>query len=172
MDVLQARSRGADDDHAEAVLARLWRVFVRIDTPASLQLGEWLESIGLQQVGGWKGLVARLPEQYTHTWRGMGSEGDPLGVPWWVMVVGIGLTAAPAYWCTDFLLVQRALAAKNLDAARKTPLVAAIPKMFFPAIVTVLGMLALVVGPEIVTKDYNLALPMLLGKYYGSGMLG
>jgi solute:Na+ symporter, SSS family len=68
--------------------------------------------------------------------------------------------------------VQRALAAKNLDSARKTPLVAAIPKMFFPAIVTLLGLVALAVAPQIVTKDYNLALPMLLGRYYHSGMLG
>jgi SSS family solute:Na+ symporter len=131
-----------------------------------------LTFIGLRQVGGWKGLVARLNDQYVHTWKGMGGPDDPLGVPWWVMVIGIGLTAAPAYWCTDFLLVQRALAAKDLDSARKTPLVAAVPKMLFPAIVTVLGMLALVVGPQVVTKDYNLALPMLLGRYYGSGMLG
>ena len=131
-----------------------------------------LSFIGLHEVGGWKGLMARLPEGYLHTWKGMGAAGDPLGVPWWVMVIGIGLTAAPAYWCTDFLLVQRALAAKDLDSARKTPLVAAIPKMLFPAIVTLLGMVALAVGPTIVTKDYNLALPMLLGRYYGPGMLG
>jgi SSS family solute:Na+ symporter len=131
-----------------------------------------LSYIGLHEVGGWKGLVARLPDQYLHTWKGMGGPGDPLGVDWWVMVVGIGLTAAPAYWCTDFLLVQRALAAKDLPSARKTPLVAAVPKMLFPAIVTLLGMVALVVAPEIVTRDYNLALPMLLGRYYGRGMLG
>jgi SSS family solute:Na+ symporter len=131
-----------------------------------------LTFIGLHKVGGWQGLISRLPDQYVHTWKGMGGPGDPLGVPWWVMVIGIGLTAAPAYWCTDFLLVQRALAAKNLDSARKTPLVAAIPKMLFPAIVTLLGMLALVVGPDVVKSNYNLALPMLLGKYYGSGMLG
>jgi SSS family solute:Na+ symporter len=87
-------------------------------------------------------------------------------------VIGLTLTAGPSYWCTDFLLIQRALAAKDLDSARKTPLVAALPKMLFPAIVTLLGMVALVVGPHIVTKDYNLALPMLLGRYYGSGMLG
>jgi solute:Na+ symporter, SSS family len=131
-----------------------------------------LSFIGLREVGGWNGLVARLPQQYLHTWKGMGGPGDPLGVDWWVMVIGIGLTAAPAYWCTDFLLIQRAMAAKNLSSARKTPIVAAVPKMFFPAIVTLLGMVALVVAPQIVTKDYNLALPMLLGRYYGRGMLG
>ena len=74
----------------------------------------------------------RLPAGHVHTWAGMGSPGDPLGVPWWVMVVGEGLCAAPAYWCTDFLLVQRAMAARDSPSARKTPLVAAIPKMFFP----------------------------------------
>ncbi len=131
-----------------------------------------LSYFGLREVGGWSGLVSRLPEQYLHTWKGMGAPGDPLGVDWWVAVIGLGLAAAPAYWCTDFLLVQRALAAKNLDSARKTPLVAAIPKMFFPAIVTLLGLVALAVAPQIVTKDYNLALPMLLGRYYHSGMLG
>ena len=131
-----------------------------------------LAFIGLHEVGGWNRLLARLPEQYVHTWKGMGASGDPLGVDWWVMVVGVGLTAAPAYWCTDFLLVQRALAAKNLSSARKTPLVAAFPKMLFPGIVTVLGMVALAIAPEIVTKDYNLALPILLGRYYKHGMLG
>jgi SSS family solute:Na+ symporter len=131
-----------------------------------------LTFIGLHEVGGWGGLVARLPEQYLHTWKGMGGPGDPLGVPWWVMVVGLGLCASPAYWCTDFLLVQRALAAKNLDSSRKTPLVAAIPKMLFPAIVTVQGMLAVAIAPAIVKSDYNLALPFLMGRYYHSGMLG
>jgi SSS family solute:Na+ symporter len=131
-----------------------------------------LTFLGLHEVGGWSGLMARLPEQYLHTWKGMASPGDPLGVPWWVMVVGIGLCASPAYWCTDFLLVQRALAAKDLASAQKTPLVAAVPKMLFPAIVTVQGMLALALAPSIVRNDYNLALPVLMGRYYRSGMLG
>lgn len=35
----------------EAALARLGQAFVRIDTAATSQLGNWLESIGLRQVG-------------------------------------------------------------------------------------------------------------------------
>jgi len=131
-----------------------------------------LTFMGLHEVGGWHGLMAKLPEQYLHTWKGMAGPGDPLGVPWWVMVVGIGLCAAPAYWCTDFLLVQRALAARNLASSEKTPLVAAVPKMLFPAIVTVQGMLALAIAPGIVKHDYNLALPTLMGRSYHTGMLG
>jgi len=35
----------------EAALARLGQVFVRVDIPVTSQLGEWLEGIGLRQVG-------------------------------------------------------------------------------------------------------------------------
>jgi SSS family solute:Na+ symporter len=131
-----------------------------------------LTFLGLRHVGGWKALAAQLPQQYLHTWQGMGSPSDPLGVPWWVIVIGLGMCSSPAYWCTDFLLVQRAMAAKDLSSARKTPLVASVPKMFFPIIVTVQGMLALVLAPGIVTHDYNLALPLLMSRFYGHGMLG
>ena len=131
-----------------------------------------LTFLGLHSVGGWHQLLTRLPSQYEHTWKGMASAGDPLGVPWWVMLIGLGLCSSPAYWCTDFMLVQRALAAKNLSSAQKTPLVAAIPKMFFPIIVTVQGMLALAIAPNVVKHDYNLALPTLMSRFYGHGMLG
>jgi SSS family solute:Na+ symporter len=131
-----------------------------------------LTFIGLRAVGGWHHLLTLLPSGNVHTWAGMGAPGDPLGVPWWVMVVGNGLCAAPAYWCTDFLLVQRAMAAKDLDSARKTPLVAAFPKMFFPAIVTIQGMIALSLAPELLKGNYNLALPFLMSRFYGQGMLG
>lgn len=131
-----------------------------------------LTFLGLHAVGGWHSLLMQLPAGNVHTWLGMGKAGDPLGVPWWVMVVGNGLCAAPAYWCTDFLLVQRAMAARDVDSARKTPLVAAFPKMFFPAMVTVQGMIALAIAPEIVRRDYNLALPVMMARFYGGGMLG
>lgn len=131
-----------------------------------------LTFIGLHAVGGWHALLTRLPPGYVHTWAGMSGPGDPLGVPWWVMIVGEGLCAAPAYWCTDFLLVQRAMAARDLSSARKTPLVAAFPKMLFPFIVTVQGMIALAIAPSVVGHNYNLALPVLLSTFYGHGMLG
>ena len=111
--------------------------------------------------------MAKLPDQYLHTWQGMAGAGDPLGVPWWVMVVGIGLCASPAYWCTDFLLVQRALAAKDLASARKTPLVAAIPKMFFPVIVTTDGYLLHAKPRDLPLQEGRLLVADLCSDYEG-----
>jgi SSS family solute:Na+ symporter len=78
----------------------------------------------------------------------------------------------PSYWCTDFLLIQRALAAKDLNAARMTPLIAAFPKMLFPALVTLPGMVAAIVIPAQLDGNYNLALPGLMNRYYPNGLLG
>ena len=64
------------------------------------------------------------------------------------------------------------MAAKNLSSSRKTPLVAAVPKMLFPIVVTVQGMLALAIAPSVVKHDYNLALPVMMSMFYGKGMLG
>jgi solute:Na+ symporter, SSS family len=129
--------------------------------------------LGLIEVGGWSGLVSRLPETFAHTWAGMGSvDSNPLGVQWYVAVPALMFIMGPSYWCTDFLLVQRALAAKNLDSARKTPLIAAFPKMLFPALVTVPGMIAIVVAPKALEGDFNVALPVLMQRYYPHGMLG
>src|SRR6266481_4891581 len=100
--------------------------------------------LGLRNVGGWRGLVQRLPESYSHSWVGMGSpQTNPLGVEWFGLVMGLGFVLSFGYWCTDFLVVQRAMAADSMSAARRTPLIAAIPKMFFPFLVIVPGIAAL-----------------------------
>ncbi|MBI3668011.1 MAG: sodium/solute symporter [Acidobacteria bacterium] len=132
-----------------------------------------LAVLGLIDVGGWSGLTSKLPATYAHTWIGMGSlDQNPLGVKWYVAVTALMFIMGPSYWCTDFLLVQRALAAKDLDAARKTPLIAAFPKMLFPALVTLPGMIAMVVVPKALEGNFNLALPVLMHRYYPHGLLG
>jgi SSS family solute:Na+ symporter len=132
-----------------------------------------LTALGLMEVGGWEGLKAKLPAAHAHTWIGLGSlTENPLGVEWYVAVLALMFIMGPSYWCTDFLLVQRALAAKDLDAARKTPLIAAFPKMLFPALVTVPGMIAMVVVPGAIAGNFNLALPALMQRYYPHGLLG
>ena len=71
-----------------------------------------------------------------------------MGVEWFGMVMGLGFVLSFGYWCTDFLVVQRAMAADSMSAARRTPLIAAVPKMLFPFLVIVPGMIALVVVPR------------------------
>jgi SSS family solute:Na+ symporter len=157
--------------------------------------------VGLKQVGGWDGMTSKLsaaaaqrglPEYaYTHVWQGMGSATtNSIGIEWFGMVMGLGFVLSFGYWCTDFLVVQRAMAADSMTAARRTPLIAAVPKMFFPFLVILPGMIALAMGDNIipakltaagaplldtngnVVLDYDLATPMMLVKLFPTGMLG
>jgi SSS family solute:Na+ symporter len=100
--------------------------------------------LGLRNVGGWTGLKARLDPGYTHSWIGMGTaHGNRLGVEWFGLAMGLGFVLSFGYWCTDFLVVQRAMAADSMSAARRTPLIAAFPKMFFPVLVILPGLIAI-----------------------------
>ena len=148
--------------------------------------------IGLQDVGGWEGLTTRLatvstnagyaPGAWTDSWQHMGAaNANPMGVEWFGMVMGLGFVLSFGYWCTDFLVVQRAMAADSMTAARRTPLLAAIPKMLFPALVILPGMIAIALhatdggllplGSD-GTPNYNLAVPAMLAHYLPSGLLG
>lgn len=139
--------------------------------------------VGLAQVGGWQGIVAALPADMTHTWRFLGSEeSNAMGVNWWQMAMGLGFVLSFGYWCTDFLVVQRAMIARNMSAAQRTPLIAAFPKMLLPFVVILPGLIALTLHKtggsfQLPTKpdgriDYDLTLPMMLMNYYPTGMLG
>jgi len=148
--------------------------------------------IGLADVGGWAGLTEKLntvavdagyaPGAWTESWRHLGSaSANPMGVEWFGMVMGLGFVLSFGYWCTDFLVVQRAMAADSMSAARRTPLIAAVPKMLFPALVILPGMIAIALHvtqggflPEQPdgSLNYNLAVPMMLGHYFPTGLLG
>ncbi|HEV7891889.1 MAG TPA: sodium:solute symporter family protein [Pyrinomonadaceae bacterium] len=115
--------------------------------------------LGLRDVGGWDGLKAKLAPvataggyastALTESWRFMDSPAhNPIGVEWFGLVMGLGFVLSFGYWCTDFLVVQRAMAADSMSAARKTPLIAAVPKMFFPFLVILPGMIALAAGQQ------------------------
>src|SRR5262245_30350998 len=116
-----------------------------------------LVMLGLRSVGGWDGLRDRLmavstgrglePTALTSSWTYMGhAANNPIGVDWFTLVAGLGFVLSFGYWCTDFLVVQRAMAADSMTAARRTPLIAAFPKMFFPFLVILPGMIALAAG--------------------------
>lgn len=126
--------------------------------------------LGLKNVGGWNGLKHELPSAYTHAWQGMSSpQTNPMGVEAFGLVMGLGFVLSFGYWCTDFLVVQRAMAADSMTAARRTPLIAALPKMVFPFLVILPGLIAIALpnpqpaGLEIstgVTQPYASANPV------------
>jgi SSS family solute:Na+ symporter len=148
--------------------------------------------LGLRDAGGWPGIVATVPTSLTHAWRGFGSAAtSPMGVDGLGMAMGLGFVLSFGYWCTDFLVVQRAMAADSMTAARRTPLIAAFPKMLFPFLVILPGLIAMSVhGGVIPVKlhegtnamvldalgrpqlDYDMAIPTLLLRYFPTGMLG
>ena len=99
--------------------------------------------LGLKSVGGWEGLKTRLPADMTHAWMGMGNaHTNPMGVEWFGLAMGLGFVLSFGYWCTDFLVIQRAMAAHSMSAARRVPLIAALPKMLFPILVILPGLIA------------------------------
>jgi len=99
--------------------------------------------LGLRQVGGWEGLKTSLGPTYTHVWAGMAHPAtNRLGVDAFGLVMGLGFVLSFGYWCTDFLIVQRAMAADSMLSARRTPLIAAAIKMFFPFLVILPGLIA------------------------------
>jgi SSS family solute:Na+ symporter len=150
--------------------------------------------LGLRDVGGWSGLVAKLEEKnpaFIHSWAGMGTSNNPMGVEWFGMVFGLGFVLSFGYWCTDFLVVQRAMAAKSMGAARRTPIIGAVPKMIFPVLVILPGIIAYALtdtswtaswfndgsgyaipGAAEGSPDYNMVMPSLLAHYLPSGLLG
>jgi solute:Na+ symporter, SSS family len=151
--------------------------------------------LGLRDVGGWSGLTERLavtaqnagfaPGAWTESWQHMGSpSANPMGVEWFGLVMGLGFVLSFGYWTTDFLVVQRAMAADSMAAARRTPLIAAFPKMLIPFLVILPGMIAMALttqagtsGFELPVKpdgslNYDMSIPMMLGHYFPPGMLG
>ncbi len=157
--------------------------------------------LGLKNVGGWNGLMHALPHAYTHAWAGMGNpHGNLLGVDAFSLVMGLGFVLSFGYWCTDYLVVQRAMAADSMPDARLTPVLAAVPKMLFPFLVILPGIIAVALTPGafgdlssvhglipvqlgangqpvlnvagLPVYNYNLAVPMMLLHYFPSGILG
>ncbi|MBJ7256507.1 MAG: sodium:solute symporter family protein [Akkermansiaceae bacterium] len=160
-----------------------------------------LSYLALKNVGGWDGLVAKLQasplgDGAIHSWAQTATGDNPMGVPWYGIIFGLGFVLSFGYWTTNFAEVQRALAANSMGAARRTPIVGAIPKMLFPAIVILPGMIAYALtldgastGYAIPAKldangvamldsagraimNYNQVLPSMILHYFPNGLLG
>ena len=136
--------------------------------------------VGLHSVGGWSGLqnaVAKtdLGAKAFETWQGT-------GIPWtntlgdWVGIVfGLGFVQSFGYWTTNFAEVQRALSAKDMNAAQRTPLIGSFPKIFIPFLTIIPGLLALAIIPKLGKSDalpYNDAIPLMMNHFLPNGVLG
>jgi SSS family solute:Na+ symporter len=143
--------------------------------------------LGLIDAGGWSGMVARIQanfpgQDFTHLWRSMGHFTDnPMGIHWTGIVFGLTIPISMGYWTTDFLVVQRILAAKDLRAAKLAPIIGSFFKMAVPFIVILPGLLALAVLPMRLVPEsavqpglhsYNEVLPLMLARYCGPSLLG
>ena len=135
-----------------------------------------LAILGLKAVGGYAGLVSKLPSPgYAHTWATIWHPSqNPMGIDWFGTVFGL-LVISFGYWCTEFLVIQRALAAKDMLAAQRTPLIAAIPKMICPVLIILPGLVAIALDPttqKLLGGRYDNALPALMNKLYPPGLMG
>ena len=141
-----------------------------------------LAVMAVNRAGGWAGMSERLPPVMTHAWKFTGTAAaNPMGVEAFGLIAGLGFVLSFGYWCTDFLVVQRAMAANSMSAARRTPLIAAFPKMVMPFIVILPGIAAIAltqmsVGYTLPVKgsayDYDQALTTLMIHFYPSGLIG
>jgi len=143
--------------------------------------------LGLIEAGGWSNLKLQIAHnassEYTHLWSTLGSfNNNPMGIHWTGIVFGLAFVISFGYWTTDFLVVQRVLAAKDLRSAKMAPIIGAAFKMLVPFIVILPGLLALAVLPVKLTGEaaavgsgghsYNEVLPLMLARYCGPGLLG
>src|SRR5204863_9230640 len=101
-----------------------------------------------------------------------GPTSNPMGVGFLPVVLAFTIFGGVSYWCTDFLVVQRALAARDMLSARRTPLIAALFKMLSPAVIILPGLIGRALMPEQILGHYNLVIPLLLERYYSTGLLG
>ena len=139
--------------------------------------------VGVHSVGGWSGLQDKVKatdggSALLHSWQGtgIGNVTNPLEASWIPIVLGLGFVLSFGYWTTNFAEVQRALSAKSLSAAQRTPLIGAFPKIFIPAITVIPGLVALVtipgLGSDQPNMEYNNAIPLLINEFLPNGMLG
>ncbi len=159
-------------------------IFTEIIQFFLIWFGLFLVSIlGIIELGGVDAVFNRIPESFSKLWS---TSADPtqngMVITWAGIVLGLGFVLSFGYWTTDFLVVQRAFSAKNLRAARMTPIIASFFKMAVPFIVIMAGLIALALAKDpnsgfALLQDggqinYDSALPMLIQRYYPTGLVG
>ena len=139
--------------------------------------------LGIGEIGSIGEIMARLPESFNTLWStSADASQNGMEVTWPAIVLGLGFVLSFGYWTTDFLVVQRAFSAKDLRAARMTPIIASFFKMAVPFIVILTGLTAVVLSKDSGSGfallsdggqvNYDSALPLLIARYYPTGLIG
>ena len=139
--------------------------------------------LGLVEIGGVDQVLRNIPASFGTLWSTSGDASqNGMAITWAGIVLGLGFVLSFGYWTTDFLVVQRAFSAKNLRAARMTPIIASFPKMAVPVIVVLTGLIALILAKTpgsgfALLQDggqvnYDSTLPLLIMRYYPHGLVG
>jgi SSS family solute:Na+ symporter len=123
--------------------------------------------IGLNAVGGWSGLEARLPDDYFSMWKSMNHPDFPwTGVIFGAPILGVW------YWCTDQHIVQRVLAAKTEGDARRGTIMAGYLKILPVFIFVLPGMIAAALYDDVRTGSADSAYPALVTRLLPVGFKG
>src|SRR5512135_1349713 len=159
-------------------------IFTEIIQFFLIWFGLFLVSVlGVVEIGSIGEVFRRVPEAYSALWS---TAADPsqngMLVNWGGVVLGLGFVLSFGYWTTDFLVVQRAFSARDLRAARMTPIIASFFKMAVPFLVIMTGLVALILANDpgsgfALMRDggqvnYDSALPLLIQRYYPAGLMG
>jgi solute:Na+ symporter, SSS family len=125
--------------------------------------------IGLQKLGGWQQLQASVTPGALSLWR---AASDPK-FPWTGLIFGTTILGV-WYWCTDQFIVQRTLSARNIDAARKGTIFAALLKQLPLFIFVLPGLIAWVLMKRGVLQyeRADQSLPALVGALLPTGLRG
>jgi SSS family solute:Na+ symporter len=148
-----------------------------------------LTFLALNKIGGWNGLTDAMDKAGTgdqvRSWPGTDLTGYSSSF-WSVVgiVFGLGFVLSFGYWTTNFVEVQRAMASKDMNSARRAPIIGTFPKMFIPFLIIVPGMLAAVLVTSLSDMKakgadsgaggitYNDSLLLLMKQLLPNGLLG
>ena len=128
-----------------------------------------LTVLGLQAAGGWSSVVDTVGPEYMNMWRSM----DDKDYPWHWLVLSSSIVGI-WYWCTDQVIVQRVLTAKNLTEARRGSIFGAFLKLMPVFLFLIPGVVALVLKMrgELAYDSPDQAFPALMMQVLPSGLRG
>jgi SSS family solute:Na+ symporter len=132
-----------------------------------------LTMIGLDKVGGFAGLRAAVPADYFHMIK---PASDP-DYPWTGIFFGAPILGI-WYWCTDQVIVQRVLSAKDEGHAKAGTIFAGFLKVLPVFLLVIPGLIAYALYPQMFTKvnghvtNGDIAYPMLVVNLLPAGLVG